>query len=391
MVDTLEKRIKRKPSDFIVEEIPTVKPQEKGKYHLYQLKKSKLSTLQVIRFLSKLLNILPSEIGFAGLKDKMAITTQYITIPSTVQIGDNLCYINKGGKWVKVDKLNFNKDVGFCLKKVGYTDEPIAVGGLLGNSFRVKVYGIKKEDRERVYENLGRAERFGFPNYFGEQRFGSLKGRNDFIFKYLLKGDTERALKEYFSIKGSVKNWGKWDLFYRDFRGKVEQYERDLILGLKRGLSYDKAIRILPKNIRLMFNFAFQSYLWNRYLTLYIERKYPFKRVKFLQDTHISFYTDVDDIDYLSSLYIPFTGERYPTEDPILKDVMESVLKETGITNSSFNKEVAGIKVLTDDLRKAVVFPKGLKVVGKDRNSMVFSFTLPAGSYATILIRFLLA
>ena len=383
----LGRYIKKKPSDFIVEEELPFEPLNKGSYKLFRLKKSNLSTIQVIRFLSKLLGIKPSQIGFAGLKDKFAITTQFITIPQDIQAPDHICYQNYGGKWIKKEKIDFQKEQGFCAESIGFTDKPLELGGNRGNRFLIKIHNLTKEDRRRFYTNLQIIKNYGSANYFGEQRFGSVKGRNDFIFLYLLKGETEKALKLYFSIKGSVKNWGRWEDLYRDLRGRLEQYERDLILGLKRGLSPEKAIRILPKNIRLMFNFAFQSYLWNEYLRRYIEKKYPFKRVGFIHDWKLSFYKEVYDLEYLKNLKIPYTGKEYPTEDSSLRDIIEKTLKESGIKDTDFEKEVAGIKVLTDGLRDAIFFPEDFRVAEKTKSSITVSFFLPTGSYATVLLR----
>ncbi|WP_457643641.1 tRNA pseudouridine(13) synthase TruD [Persephonella sp.] len=386
----LGKHIKKKPSDFVVEEVPSIDISSSGRYPVYLLKKSGLSTLQVVRFLSYRYRIKPSDIGFAGLKDKVAITTQYLTFPPDIPIPERECFKHHSGKWLKQDRLNYEQETGFCIEKVGYTEEKLQLGQIKGNLFRIKIHSLGKELRRRFYENLQQVELYGCPNYFGEQRFGSIKGTNDFIFLHILKGEFEKALKIYFSIKGDIKNWGNWEAFYRDFRGKVEQYERDLILGLKRGLSFEKAFRILPKNIRLMFNFAFQSYMWNEYLRRYIEARYPFVRVPFMGRWRLSFYTDVDDIGYLKNLEIPYTGREFPPEDKLLKKIIDDTIRELGIGEDAFGKEVGGIKLLTDGLRKAVFIPENLRVVSKTKNSITLSFFLPAGSYATVLIRRLL-
>ncbi|SNZ11045.1 tRNA pseudouridine13 synthase [Persephonella hydrogeniphila] len=386
----LEKFIKRRPADFIVEEVLPFKPQEKGKYKLYELKKSNLSTLQVVRFIASLLKIKPSEIGFAGLKDKIAVTTQYITLPESVNFLENISYLYHGGRWIKADKINFENQTGFSMKFTGFTQTPLSLGDNLGNRFIIKIDNIDKDRRKVFYSNLEVVKKFGCANYFGEQRFGSVKGRNDFIFLYLLKGNIEKAMKIYFSIKGNIKNWGKWEALYRDLKGKLEQYERDLILGLKRGLPPEKAVRILPKNIRLMFNFAFQSYMWNEYLRKYIEAKYPFKRVSFIHNWKLSFYTEVYDIEYLKNLQIPYTGKEFLIEDKTLKEIIKRTLEEHSITEDLFDKELIGIKVLTDGLRNAVFFPEEFKIVQKTKNTITVKFFLPAGSYATILLRNLL-
>ncbi|WP_457641527.1 tRNA pseudouridine(13) synthase TruD [Persephonella sp.] len=390
-MDWLQNYIKKKPSDFVVDEVLNIKLEENGEFQIFKLKKSNVSTIQIVRFLSKLFHIKPSEIGFAGLKDKFAVTTQYISIPFHYNIPETVCYIQKAGKWEETKKKpDFERSPAFCLKRLGYTDKEISLGDNSGNLFSIKIYNLTKEKRENFYKNLEIVKKYGFPNYFGEQRFGSVKGRNDFIFLYLLKGKMEKALKIYFSVKGEVRNWGKWELLYRDLKGCLESYEKDLILGLKRGLSFEKAVRILPKNIRLMFNFAFQSFLWNEYLKKYIEKKYPFKRVPFIHSWKLSFYLNIDDLEYLKELNIPYTNTEYKTKDKLLENIIQGTLKEYEIKKEFFGKEIIGIKVLTDGIRKAIVFPEQIKITEKTKKSIRINFFLPAGSYATTFLRAIL-
>jgi tRNA pseudouridine13 synthase len=139
-----------------------------------------------------------------------------------------------------------------------------------------------------------------------------------------------------------------------------------------------------------MFNFAFQSFLWNEYLREYIEEKYLFKRIRFINDWKLSFFLDVYDPDYLSQLEIPFTAHEHHPQDYLLRKVISKVQRRYGIRREWFDKEVAGIKVMTDGLRKAVVSPQNFKIVEKTKEKITVKFYLPAGSYATILLRFLL-
>ena len=384
--DFLKKHIKLHPEDFIVDEKLNLPIEKEGDFQVLKLKKSNLSTIQVVRYLAKLLNLKPSDIGFAGLKDKYAITTQYISIPKDANLPDKVCFVKKE-KWEQTDKPTFGKIPTFCLEKIGYSKQQIKVGDNEGNYFEITLRNLNKDLKKRIFSNFEIIKRYGFANYFGEQRFGSVDARNDFIFLHLIKGNIEKALKTYFSIKAPLKNWGKWEQFYKDIKGKVEQYERDLILGLKRGLSFEKAIRILPKNIRLMFNFAFQSFLWNEYLRQYIEAKYPYKRVPFINKWKLSFYLEVYDFEFLKNLEIPFTMQKYKTEDKLLRKIIEKTLKRYNVSPDWFEKEVIGIKVLTDDKRKAVCIPKDLQIYSKQRDSLKLKFFLPKGSYATVLIR----
>ena len=385
----LYNKIKRKPEDFIVEEVPLLEPQEEGKFRLLKLVKSNVSTLEALRVFSRFTKIPLKEIGFAGLKDKFAVTTQYLTIPVDYSVG-KVCFKPVRNRWTEVSHVEIGKEMGFCVEPVGFVDRPLGLGDLKGNRFTITIREFEKNLRERFYRNLEIAKKYGFPNYFGEQRFGSVKSRDDFVLRYILKGDFDGALRSYFFGKSSVDFWGDWKKLYRTLSPALEEYEKDLIRGLMRGLPPEKAFRILPKNVRLMFNFAFQSFLWNEYLREYIEAKYPFVRVPFTNNWKLSYYLEVSDFDYLRELEVPYTGHRYLPEDEILRKAIHKVQKKYGIKREWFDKEVAGMVVMTDGLRKAVVFPENFKVLEKTKRRMKITFTLPSGAYATVLLRFLL-
>jgi tRNA pseudouridine13 synthase len=383
----LYSRIKTKPEDFVVEELPNLTPGDEGKFWFLKLKKRDTSTLEALRVISRFLKVPLKKIGFAGLKDRYAVTTQYLTVPVEFEVRNAAFAYD--GRWKEVPAFDF-KGMGFTVEVVGKVNRPLTLGDLKGNRFTVTVRNFEKNLRERFYRNYEVVKRFGFPNYFGEQRFGSVKSRDDFVLRYLLRGDFDGALRSYFFGKSSVDFWGDWRRLYKTLSPALEEYEKDLIRGLMRGLTPEKAFRILPKNVRLMFNFAFQSFLWNECLRLYVEEKYPFVRVPFINNWKLSYYLEVDDWERLKELQIPYTGREYPPEDEVLKRVMEKVFRRYGVKEEWFNAEVGGMVVMTDGLRRAVVEPEGFKVLEKTKRSMKLTFTLPPGSYATVLLRFLL-
>ena len=385
----LYNKIKRKLEDFIVEEIPLLEPKEKGKFRLIKLVKSNVSTLEALRVLSRFAKIPLREIGFAGLKDKFAVTSQYLTIPVSYSI-EKACFKIVRNRFTEVSHVEIGKEMGFCAEFIGFTDRPLGLGDLKGNRFTITIREFEKNLRERFYRNLEIVRKFGFPNYFGEQRFGSVKSRDDFVLRYILKGDFDGALRSYFFGKSSVDFWGDWKKLYKTLSPALEEYEKDLIRGLMRGLSPEKAFRILPKNVRLMFNFAFQSFLWNEYLREYIEEKYPFVRVPFINNWKLSYYLKVDDFEYLKELEIPYIGHKHLQEDKILRKAILKVQEKYGIKKEWFEKEVAGMVVMTDGLRKAIVFPEDFKILEKTKRKMKVTFILPSGAYATVLLRFLL-
>ncbi|MFC2143584.1 tRNA pseudouridine(13) synthase TruD [Candidatus Aenigmatarchaeota archaeon] len=188
----------KNPEDFVVEEViddiffkkyrRTGKGMEKikGKYSLFIMKKRSMTTEQAIDKVSRQLNVDKNDIGYAGLKDKFAVTTQYITI-----LGNKEGFSGK------------NLD----LKKVSMTDKRIEVGNLKYNKFIITLHNV---DNEKVIKRITKTKQI--PNYFGFQRFG-LDKKNHIVGKFTVKRQYEKALdiinkyssKKYSSIKDVPK------------------------------------------------------------------------------------------------------------------------------------------------------------------------------------------
>ena len=153
--------IKDKPKDFIVDEIINLNL-DGGGYIYFKLKKENFTTIKALELIARRLNLKLKNFGFAGNKDKKAITTQACSV-----FGAN------------EDKLKDLKLSNIKIEILGRGKSPISLGDLEGNSFKifVKAENIKKTDF--------------FVNYYGEQRFG-INCNNHIIGKYLL----ERRFKQ---------------------------------------------------------------------------------------------------------------------------------------------------------------------------------------------------
>src|SRR3989344_1597461 len=171
-------KLKQKPEDFEVEEIndfnifKEVKP-----YKLYLLKKESLETFHLLKYLSKANNIPVSELSIAGLKDKHALTKQHLTIP----LKYNITTLN---------------EKNFSLEFLGYVEERLKLGSLIGNKFKIIVRDLNKEILTTLNKKVESIKAFGVPNYYDSQRFGSVIN-NRFIVKYIVKGEYEEAVKLY--------------------------------------------------------------------------------------------------------------------------------------------------------------------------------------------------
>jgi len=143
------------PRDFTVEEIPLYDFSGEGEHLVLKIRKKELTTWEMIDILSGHLGIRRRDIGYAGLKDKHAMTIQYLSIMA-----------------IHESKLEaFSHPQIKILDRIRHNNK-IRIGHLKGNRFHLrfkKVLGIQKEMLDSV---LAWIKMHGVPNYFGHQRFG---------------------------------------------------------------------------------------------------------------------------------------------------------------------------------------------------------------------------
>jgi len=143
--------------DFIVDEIPLYEFTGEGEHLILHVRKKDMTTWEMVSAIAKYCKIKQRDIGYAGLKDKHAMTMQYISLLAK----DN------------EEKLKtFNHDKIKILGTYRHNNK-IRVGHLKGNHFKVrlkKVLGVQKDKLDSVLKWI---KKNGVPNYFGNQRFGN--------------------------------------------------------------------------------------------------------------------------------------------------------------------------------------------------------------------------
>lgn len=170
---TLNFKFLQNEEDFIVEEQP-IKFSNSGNFVVLEIKKQNCDTWELIDRLSKFLGIFSNEIGYAGLKDKRATTTQYITIPK------------KYSKELK----NF-KSKKIEIKEICLHNKKLNIGDLEGNRFKINLHEVEKTDIFQIEKIIKLISKFGMPNYFGYQRFGKDVKDNLEKAKELLFGEAK--------------------------------------------------------------------------------------------------------------------------------------------------------------------------------------------------------
>ena len=156
--------------DFKVKEDPCFELKSSGEFACFKLIKKNWNTPSVIETIAKKLRISTKSIGYAGNKDKFAITEQYITIPLSESEVEN------------VENLNLN---GVSIKFVGWLTERITLGFLKGNKFKIVV---RQCDNEKTF-SFDKVK-----NLYGPQRFG-VGNQNVEVGRALLKKNFELACK----------------------------------------------------------------------------------------------------------------------------------------------------------------------------------------------------
>ena len=183
------------------------------RYLYFKLKKKDIDTISALRLLSKKLKVPMDRFGYAGLKDKNAVTGQYVSVHG-----------------VPKSKLENLKLDSVQVEVLGSSDKRIFLGGLNGNWFEVNVGDFKfiKSDF--------------FENYFGEQRFGN-KCENHKIGKLLLlrKYDDEKVLERLYL--NSYQSY-LWNLLVYNFVKKEDGFDVDYCLGKYRFVK--KKIKSVP-------------------------------------------------------------------------------------------------------------------------------------------------
>lgn len=168
---SIDFRFKQTPRDFVVEEIPLYEFSGEGEHVVMFVRKKNLSTPEMIGVFARFLNIKNRDIGYAGLKDKHAMTKQYISI-------------NKQHE----EALKTFEHEGIKILSQTYHNNKIKIGHLKGNRFYIKLKKVNPTSALKLDEALKNISESGMPNYFGYQRFGT-DGNNHIDGEKIAKGE----------------------------------------------------------------------------------------------------------------------------------------------------------------------------------------------------------
>lgn len=382
--------VKARCEDFEVEEIPLYEATGQGDHVYFRLVKQDLPTPRAVHRIAGYMGVPPREIGYAGLKDARAVTSQLMSL-----------------EHADADKLARYEDQQMKVVWVGRHTNKLRSGHLAGNRFRIKVREALGHDPvRRAGEILDVLTRRGVPNYFGEQRFGA-RGDTARLGELLVRGNEQafvdallgqpsphdpediRAARDAYDAGQFARALSRWPRHHVN--------ERKALAAFKKKQRPGHAIRAVDRRMRRLYVSAFQSEMFNELLA---RRIGEIDRVRVgdmakKHDTGGVFY--VEDIQAeqprADRFEISATGPVFGYKEGLAKgepgEMERQLLSEHDITPEAFRSLGSSMKVT--GTRRPLRFQLTETAVtgGTDDFGpyVQVCFTAPSGSYATVALR----
>lgn len=251
--------LKERPEDFIVEEIPAYEPCGSGE-HLYLLiQKTNMATMHVVRILAEHFKVRRDAVGIAGLKDRLAVTTQLFSIHLPGKNENEFGAFNHPGIAILWIDRHANK---------------LRRGHLKGNRFIIRVRKASVTRVVHAHKAIGMLARLGVPNRIGSQRFGMIR-RNHVVGRALLTRDDQGVLDAMLGPCPAFPHMqpearelyaqGQFEQAMRAHPGAAHT-EKRVLSALARGLSVSRAVHMIEQSDVDFFLAATQSAIFNTVL-----------------------------------------------------------------------------------------------------------------------------
>ena len=397
-------RLKSTAQDFIVKEISNRPPEKEGRFTIADVTSTNWETNRLVRLLARAMNISRERIGFAGTKDKRAVTTQLMSFECPKE---------------NIDKVDF-KDLEFS--NIYTSNRGIKIGDLIGNEFDIKVRDLTADMKDipgMIQETAETIRKVGgFPNYFGVQRFGVSRPITHLVGEAIVRGDLKKAVDLYLSHPS--ENEGEE---ISDIRRRLAHADGDyasIIPDMPKTMGFEKvmaehlarqpedyrgAIAEMPSNLQMMFTHAYQSYLFNTMLSDRMEHDLPLNapvegdivipldsnRVPLHENPIITTSKNIDLVTKQvrtgrAFISITLFGSDSTLAEGEMGEIERKVIENEKIREKDFM--VIGLPHCTSKgSRREIICPvKDLDCSFEDDHYSV-RFSLPKGNYATCLMR----
>jgi tRNA pseudouridine13 synthase len=385
------------PEDFVVEEVPLYEPSGEGEHLYVKIEKRGLSTPEAVSRLARVLKIREREVGYAGMKDAKAITRQTLSF-----------------QLVRPESLERFEDPKIKILSVSKHKNKLKLGHLKGNRFTIRLRGIRDGDEASARATLERLAATGAPNYYGLQRFGN-RHNSHLLGLELVRKDAKGFLSELLGKPGPLDSPRA-----HEARGAYERGDMKAALDLttpqaqaeKAALQVlgrepdatEKAARAVPIRWRRFYAAALQSVLFNRYLTRRLDRleKLEVGEIAFLNRNGAAFVVEnaAKEQARCDSKELSPSGPLFgakllrPREGSSPRSDEDAVLAERGLTDPELGDalgaaprgERRALRVLVAD----TTLQAETEPPPSGASSLVLSFFLPKGCYATSVLEELL-
>jgi len=335
--------LKELPEDFVVEELLGRKLKESGRFLIIKVVKRERNTEDVAQLLARALRLPRAAVGYAGTKDRHAVTTQYFSL-----------------KGLTREQFGAPDIRDVALTPVGFLDEPLGLGALEGNKFTITIRNLDGDESLVLPAAI--------PNYYDEQRFSV---NNAAIGEALIR---KRFLDAISLVKETDAPEAKLVETYLD------EHPGDAAGALLR----------LPRQLLKMYLHAFQSLLWNKALAQYIRttsnhaRAVPYSQGEFIFSGRS---------ETVRNVSLPIPG--FSITDNAL---IEAILEQEHLSPRDFVIRQLPNLSLEGGERDALIIVTEFMVspfaddeLHPGKKKAMITFTLPKGSYATIVVKALFA
>jgi tRNA pseudouridine13 synthase len=391
--DGIGGRLRSTPGDFRVDEVPKKDwSTTSGPYLICRLTKTNWELQHAVKEIARRLTISHRRIGWAGTKDKNAVTTQYISLYSVTP------------EQVAGVRL---KDI--ALEVVGQSYEQISLGNLQGNRFELVIRDADRRDLKDRIAKISAGVATAIPNYFGLQRFGVIRPLTHRIGEHILHGNYEAAVMTYVGkafpceredIRAIRKNFMDTQDAQEALRSlpTALAFERAMLHHLSTHPDdYAGALRELPPKLLSMFVSAFQSYVFNCALSRRFSRGATLTEP--VPGDHVLFSngrTDTVTEQNLPAVRLHSARNRctialfMPGKEPetviTVNPETRDILTELGITPEDFERASQFVKTKFDGAWRPISLTAAIES-SVDEDTVRLRFSLPPGHYATTVCR----
>ncbi len=338
---SIDFRFKQSPRDFVVEEIPLYDFSGEGEHLVMFVRKKSLSTMEMVGIFARFLGIKNRDIGYAGMKDKHAMTKQYISIHKQHE-----------------EALERFEHEGIKILSKVYHNNKIRIGHLKGNRFYIKLKKVNPTSALKLDEALKNISKSGMPNYFGYQRFGN-DGNNHVDGEKIAKGDKKERNPK---IRKLLINSYQSHLFNMWLSRRLE------INTLLASFEAKELETLLNMPLDVLKNLQAQKHFFKVFRGDIMEH-YPHGRL-------FDFDGSEEDLERFNQRAISVTGMLCGKKVKMSSDMAGEIEKDF---DDDINADGAR--------RYAWIYPTDVEGrFNQIEAQYELNFTLPKGSYATVLI-----